>query len=50
MEVNKEPCNDRLTLEKNMKREVDDKENCERMQVHRTQSILPAKPPHYHFI
>jgi hypothetical protein len=31
-------------------READEKESCEWMQVHRTQSILPAKPSHYHFI
>jgi hypothetical protein len=30
-------------------READHKENCERMQVHRIQSIVPSKPPHYHF-
>ena len=31
-------------------REASEKESWERMQAHHTQSILPAKPSHYHVI
>ena len=35
---------------KEAEREASEKESWERMQAHRTQSILPAKPSHYHVI